>query len=112
MLRRRKRRAQSKAIAEGTSATRWLVSGVYPRRRPWEAFAVGRLDFLEAFVAFDLLDLFNVVDALDPLDLFAAFDFLDEFKTVDLFELVDLLVAFDPFDPAGSERLSDRGSRA
>jgi len=63
-------------------------------------------------VAFDLLDLFNVVDALDPFDLFAAFNFLDDFKTVDLFELVDLLVAFDPFDPSGSERLSDRGSRA
>ena len=58
-------------------------------------------------MAFDLLDLFNVLDALDPLNLFAAFDFLDDFKTVDLFELVDLLVAFDPFDPAVSERLSD-----
>jgi len=110
ILRRRKRRAQSKGIPEGASATRWLVSGVYPRRRPWEAFAVGRFDFLEAFVAFDLFDLFNVVDALDPFDLFAAFDFLDGFKAVDLFdlfELVDLLGPLDPFDPPASGRLSE-----
>jgi hypothetical protein len=120
----KKRRAQSKAIPEGASATRWLVSGVYPRRRPWEAFAVGRSDFLEAFaacgfleafVAIDLFDLLNVrefVDALDSFDLFAAIDLLDEFKTADLFELVDLLGPLDPFDPADSERLSDCGSRA
>jgi len=104
--------APNRKLPKGASATRWLASGVYPRRRPWEAFAVGGLNFLEAFVAFDLLDLFSVVDALDPFDLFAAFDFLDEFKTVDLFELVDLLGPLDPFDPAGSERLSDCGSRA
>jgi hypothetical protein len=33
-----------------------MAFGVYPRRRPLEAFAVGRLDFLEAFAAFDLFD--------------------------------------------------------
>jgi hypothetical protein len=84
-----------------------LVSGVYPRRGPWEASAVGRLDFLEAFVAFDLPDLFNVVGALDPFDLFAALDFLDDFNAVDLFEPVDPLRPSDPFDRAGSEAISD-----
>ena len=80
---------QSKAIPDGASATRWQGSGVYPRRRPWEAFAaVGRFDFLEALAGFDLFDFFNIADAVDALD---------------LFELVDLLGPFDPFDPAGSE---------
>jgi hypothetical protein len=53
-----------------------LVSGVYPRRRPWEAFAVGRFDFLDAFAAFRF------------------------------FAVADLLGPFDPFDPRASERLS------
>ena len=96
-----------------------MVSGVYPRRRPWEAFAVGRLDFLEAFAAFgfleafvaidlfDLLNVVDVVDALDPFDLFAALDFPDDFSAIDFFAVEDLPGPLDPFDPAGSERLSD-----
>jgi hypothetical protein len=120
----KKRRAQSKAIPEGASATRWLVSGVYPRRRPWEAFAFGRSDFLEAFAAcglleafvaidlFDLLNVVDVVDALDPFDLFATLDFPDDFSVIDLFAVEDLLGPFDPFDPPASERLSGCGSRA
>jgi hypothetical protein len=110
--------------SRGASATKWLVSGVYPRRRPCEAFAVGRLDFpeafaafgfLEAFVAIDLFDLLNVVDvvdALDPFDLFATLDFPDDFSVIDLFAVEDLLGPFDPFDPPASERLSGCGSRA
>jgi hypothetical protein len=103
ILRRRKGRAHSKGILKGARETRRLGSGVYFRRRPWEAFA------------FDLFRVFNAVDAVDVLDafdFFDGFDFLDAFNAIDLFDVVDLLRPLNPFDPFGLAPFSDRGSDA